>query len=163
MRCLSTPSYGGAAVCIVFHCTGGYLVCTTYQRAAAYRPDGERIREFNGSADHFGNFISAVRSRRREELNADIQEGHLSSALCHLANISFRLGTVVPFDRRGNTFGNSGEANETLDRTVTHLSANMVPIDDTNLQVGRRLTINPQTETFVNDPEADRYLTRDYR
>ena len=35
--------------------------------------------------------------------------------------------------------------------------------DDCNLQVGRRLTINPQTETFVNDREADRYLTREYR
>src|SRR5439155_11242749 len=98
----------------------------------AYRPNGEMIREFNGSADHFGNFISAVRSRRRDDLNADIQEGHLSSALCHLANISFRLGRVIPLDRRGDTFGSAAEANETLDRTVAHLSANMVPVHDPN-------------------------------
>jgi predicted dehydrogenase len=163
VRGLATDPYRGAAIGNVFHCANGYLVCTTYQRAAAFRPNGEMIREWGGSHDHFGNFISAVRSRRREDLNADILEGHLSSALCHLANISFRLGTVVPFERRGDLFGSAGEANETLDRTITHLSANMVPIDDSNLQVGRRLTINPQTERFVNDAEADRYLTREYR
>ncbi len=163
VRGLPTPAYRGAMVGNVFHCTDGYLVCTTYQRAAAYRPDGELIRSFDGNGDHFGNFISAVRSRRREDLHADILEGHLSSALCHLANISFRLGTVVPFDRRAGVLGDDPQANETLNRTAEHLGSDHVPLDDCNLQVGRRLTLNPQTETFVNDREADTYLTREYR
>jgi hypothetical protein len=163
VRGLPTDAYRGAAVGNVFHCANGYLVCTTYQRAAAYRPNGELIRSFDGSADHFGNFIAAVRSRRHQDLNGDILEGHLSSALCHLANISFRLGTVVPCERRAGIFGNDAQATETLNRTVEHLSANRVPLDDSNLQVGRRLTINPQTETFVNDRAADAYLTREYR
>jgi predicted dehydrogenase len=163
VRGLPTPDYRGATVGNVFHCTEGYLVCTTYQRAAAYRPTGELIRSFDGGADHFGNFIAAVRSRRREDLHADIQEGHLSSALCHLANISFRLGTVMPCDRRGTIFGNDAAGAETLNRTMEHLANNTVPLDDTNLQVGRRLTLNPQSETFVNDRQADAYLTREYR
>jgi predicted dehydrogenase len=163
VRGLRTDPYRGAAVGNVFHCAEGYLVCSTYQRAAAYRPNGELVRSFDGGADHFGNFIGAVRSRRREDLNADILEGHLSSALCHLANISFRLGTVVPVERRGGVFNGDAMAVEALERTIVHLDSNNVPLDDTNLQVGRRLTINPQTETFVNDPEADRYLTREYR
>jgi predicted dehydrogenase len=163
VRGLPTDPYRGAAVGNVFHCADGYLVCTTYQRAAAYRPNGEQIRTFDGGADHFANFISAVRSRRRQDLHADIEEGHLSSALCHLANISFRLGTVAPFDRAAGAFGNDTQATETLNRTLEHLSVNRVPMDDSNLQVGRRLTINPQTETFVNDREADTYLTRQYR
>ena len=49
-------------------------------------------------ADHFANFTKAVRSRNAGELHADILEGHLSSALCHLGNISYRLGREVPFD-----------------------------------------------------------------
>jgi predicted dehydrogenase len=163
VRGLPTPDFRGAMVGNVFHCSEGYLVCTSYTNAAAYRPNGERIRNFSGTADHFGNFIAAVRSRRRQDLNADIQEGHLSSALCHLANISFRLGSVVPFDRRNGVFSSDAAANETLNRTVEHLSNDMVPIDDCNLQVGRRLTINPQAETFVDDREADTYLTRQYR
>jgi predicted dehydrogenase len=163
VRGLRTDPYHGAAVGNVFHCTDGYLVCTSYQQAAAYRPNGEQIREFSGSADHFANFISAIRSRRRQDLNADILEGHLSSALCHLANISFRLGTVARSTRWGGIFGSDVEANLTLSRTIDHLAGNQVPLDDTNLQVGRRLTIDPQTETFVNDREADTYLTREYR
>ncbi len=46
---------------------------------------------------HYNNFVSAVRSRRREDLKADIEQGHLSSALCHLANISYRLGRPTAF------------------------------------------------------------------
>ena len=48
---------------------------------------------------HFGNFIAAVRSRKADDLNADILEGHYSTALCHLANISYRLGEDVPFNK----------------------------------------------------------------
>jgi hypothetical protein len=39
----------------------------------------------------------------------------------------------------------------------------MVPLDKTNYLLGRRLTIDPKTETFVNEAEANRMLTRDYR
>ncbi len=48
-----------------------------------------------GPGDHFENFIHAMRSRRIEDLNADIQEGYLSSACCQLGNISYRLGGQV--------------------------------------------------------------------
>src|SRR5438093_1373793 len=51
------------------------------------------------SGGHFGNFINCVRNRKREELAADIQEGHLSSALCHLGNISYRLAKERRFEK----------------------------------------------------------------
>ena len=41
---------------------------------------------------HFMNFVQAVRDRKPEALNAPILEGHVSSALCHMGNISHRLG-----------------------------------------------------------------------
>ena len=41
----------------------------------------------------FGNFIDCVRSRKRENLNAEILEGHRSALLCHLGNISYQLGS----------------------------------------------------------------------
>ena len=49
-------------------------------------------------SDHFANFITCVRSRKAEELNAPIQEGHISCALVHLANASYRLGRALRFD-----------------------------------------------------------------
>jgi predicted dehydrogenase len=46
----------------------------------------------------FRNFIDCVRSRRRGDLDAEILEGHLSAALCHLANASGRLERTLRFD-----------------------------------------------------------------
>jgi predicted dehydrogenase len=48
--------------------------------------------------DHFANFIKCVRSRKAEELSAPIQEGHISCALVHLANASYRLGRTLRVD-----------------------------------------------------------------
>ncbi len=163
VRGLPSLNYRGASVGNVFHCTEGVLVFTTYSTAVAMRPDGEVIRRFTGGGDHFGNFIRAVRSRRREDLKADIHEGHLSSALCHLANISYRLGRATPFQPRPGVFSEDEASNETLTRTMEHLRESMLPLDRTNLTVGRRLTLDGHSETFVNDAEANRMLTRAYR
>jgi len=48
--------------------------------------------------DHFANFIKCVRSRKKDELNAPIEEGHVSCALVHLANASYRLGRALRVD-----------------------------------------------------------------
>jgi len=48
--------------------------------------------------DPFANFIDCVRTRKRDDLDAEILEGHLSSALCHLANASHRLERTLRFD-----------------------------------------------------------------
>ena len=72
----------------------GGLKVTSYNSGAAFNPAGEKVAEFKGGSDqlHYDNFVKAVRSRNHADLNADIEEGHLSSALCHLGNISLRLG-----------------------------------------------------------------------
>jgi hypothetical protein len=44
----------------------------------------------------FGSFLHAVRTRKVEDLNADVEHGHYSAALCHLANISYRLVRRFP-------------------------------------------------------------------
>src|SRR6185437_15999128 len=74
----------------------------------------ENARRGPGGRDHFANFIAAVHSRKTDDLNADILEGHYSAALCHLANISYRLGTSVPFDSKTKAFGDNKEAYEAL-------------------------------------------------
>jgi predicted dehydrogenase len=69
--------------------------------------------------NHFTNFLDCVKSRNRQNLNAEIMEGHLSTSLCHLGNIACRLKRTLHF--------------------------------------------NPDTEKFVNDSEADLYLSKSYR
>lgn len=66
---------------------------------------------------HVENFLKAVRSRKRSDLNCDILEGHRSAALCHMANDSYRVGRSLVFDAEAENFGPDSEANEFLSRT----------------------------------------------
>ena len=66
--------------------------------------------------DHYANFIGAVRSHKRSDLNAEIEEGAASTVLVHLANISYRLGRSINFDSKTMTCGNDAEANKLLTR-----------------------------------------------
>jgi predicted dehydrogenase len=163
VRGLKTDPYKNARVGNIFHCAEGYLVLGSYEGAVAFDPNGQVIKKFGGGGDHFGNFLQAVRNRKMEELHADILEGHLSSALCHLGNTSYRLGKPQPFSQKSKAFGDDKDAYETLARMEEHLKANSVPLDATSYQVGRKLAIDSKAEKFVNDKEADALLTREYR
>ena len=70
----------------------GTLIQHFKDDATAFNNKGELIKKFGGGENHFGNFVKAVRSRKAGDLNADILEGHQSTALCHAGNISYRLG-----------------------------------------------------------------------
>ena len=65
---------------------------------------------------HFENFINCVRSRKREELHCEILDGHLSTSLAHLANISYRLSRSLKFDASAERFEGDAEANALLTR-----------------------------------------------
>jgi len=62
------------------------------------------------------NFIQAVRSRKQADLHAEIEEGHLSSSLVHLANISYRTGRTINFDPAKEQIINDAEAAKMLRR-----------------------------------------------
>ena len=144
----------------VWYGSEGFVVCPSYSGGVAYSNDGEILEEFSGSGDHFGNFIKAVRSGKKEDLNADILEGHLSSALCHLGNISYRVGTseVLP---KGKVFDSKG-ADDAVKSMVDHLGEHKVSTTDTKIVIGKKLTLD-KNENFVGDKEADALLTREYR
>jgi predicted dehydrogenase len=162
VRGLRTDPLRKASVGNIFHCANGVVVCPNYNSGIAFDNDGKELARFNGMGDHFANFLQAVRSRKESDLHADVLEGHLSSALCHLGNISYRLGTLEA-PSKSNVFGDNAEAAEALARMEKHLKDNKVDLAKTPLRVGRKLKINTQTETFVNDKEADAQLTREYR
>jgi hypothetical protein len=139
------------------------MVCTDYRSATAFTPKGEVIKKFSGGENHFGNFIKAVRSRKNTDLNADILEGHLSSALCHLGNVSYRLGTEQSFNKQTKAFGDDKDAADSMERMRDHLKDNSVKLEETNYRIGRKLAFDPKGERFLGDTEADALLTREYR
>jgi uncharacterized protein YabE (DUF348 family) len=66
---------------------------------------------------HYGNFVDAIRANDPKILTCDILEGHLSSVLPHLANISYRVGHQIEFDGKSETIkGNDKKANDLLTR-----------------------------------------------
>jgi hypothetical protein len=69
---------------------------------------------------HRQNFIDAVRKRESTLLSADILEGHVSSSLCHLANISYRLGRELTFDQHAERFVGDSQADGYLTRQYRH-------------------------------------------
>lgn len=72
-----------------------------------------------GIEPHFVNFLDCMRSRKWQDLNADILEGHMSASMMLMGNIAYRTG--------------------------------------------RKLTFNGNAERFINDDDANTYLTRQYR
>ena len=81
-------------------------------------PDGPEIpTAFAEGPSHFENFIECVRSRKREDLRCEVEDGHMSTALCHLANIAYKTGRKLEFDPETETFPGDDEANRLLTRT----------------------------------------------
>ena len=66
---------------------------------------------------HWGNFLEAVRAGADAPLHSDIVEGHLSTTLCHLANVSYRVGRSLTFTNATERFGDDADANALLTRT----------------------------------------------
>jgi predicted dehydrogenase len=176
VRGLKTDDYKGAKVGNIWVGTDGYVVCPNYAGGVAYDKDGKERERFGWNAEkkqfvgsdqnHFDNFVKAVRSRRHEDLNCDIAEGHLSASLCHLANISYRLGeereiaaaASAPGDKAVQEFGAG---------LVAHLKANKVDAATAG-RFGPVLHIDPATEKFVGPKtaltdKANALLFREYR
>lgn len=157
--------YKGASIGVIVECENGWVSIPSYDSGTVYDKDNKEIKKFKGGADHFQNFLKAVRSRRKEDLNADILEGHLSSALCHTGNISYRLGQQYTADEIKERIKSDKEAAESFGRMVEHLEHNKIDLKQKNLALGPVLTMDPKTERFTGTgaAEANKMLTRNYR
>jgi predicted dehydrogenase len=107
-NCIGNIFYGSEG----FMAIDGY---TSYKTYLGKKQEPGPSRREGGST--WVNFIQAVRSRKREDLVADIEEGHLSSAAMHLANISYLTGRSIDFDPVKEQIRNDAAANAMLRRT----------------------------------------------
>jgi predicted dehydrogenase len=164
VRGLRTPDFHGEKVGNFFHCEGGLVTEGKFypNGSSEAQPIASSPRGPGGG--HFQNFIEAMRSRQQSDLNADILEGHYSSALCHLANMSYRLGEETPFVPQTKSFGDNAEAYETLARMEEYLGkTNSIPLEGLKYRLGRKLSVDGPNETITGDEDAVALLTRNYR
>ena len=170
VRGLPTEPQKKANVGVIFYGSEGYVVMGSYEGALAFDLEGKQTKKFSGGGDnlHFDNFVKAVRSRKHEELNADILQGHLSSALCHLGNISYRLGDAVSVTEgkeRLQSVKAKSDAIDTFERFTSHLADNNVDLEKHKIQYGPTLALDSKAETFTGpgSDKANPMLTREYR
>jgi predicted dehydrogenase len=113
VRGLPTNDERNVKVGNIFYGSTGYMVVNggkwqTFMGANSEPGPSGPTKDAHG-VDHFQNFVEAMKTRNAATLNAPVEEGHLSSALCHLANISYRLGRKLHFDAKSERFvGDNG-------------------------------------------------------
>jgi predicted dehydrogenase len=164
-RGLKSPAFHGQSVGNILHFEEGVVAGGKFYRNG--KGNGEEVpavdAERKRGGDHFANFIACARNRDQSKLHADIEVGHVSSGLCHLGNISYRLGAPAEYDQSLGKVSGNDYATDALTRMAEHLKDSKITFNGKNLLVGRRLDFDGKSERFANDKEADALLTRDYR
>ncbi len=120
-RYTNQEGYKGVEVGNIFYGSDGYLEIAgdTWRAFRGREKDPfASSKELSGNheADHYRNFIEAVRSGKKEDLHCEIREGVISSDLAHLANISYRVGRSLIFDGAAEKFVSDPEADSLLKR-----------------------------------------------
>jgi predicted dehydrogenase len=153
--------YRGIRMGNVIQCEEGYFAGGR-GGGWVYDNDGKKIKQFpgDGGAGHQLNFIHAVRQRDKSLLHADIKEGHLSAALCHMGNISYLSGLVASPDEIKSKLEDNTPALDTFERLEEHLKANGVNIQTTPMTLGEQLKLDLETETFET-PDANSKIIAD--
>jgi len=157
--------YRGVSIGNVVDCEGGYLITGGYFKAQAFDRDGKLVKEFKGEDRLMANFIDVVRSRKTADLYGPIDEGHVSSALCHLGNISHRLGQAAAEGEIAEKIKGDVGLTEAYGRMTEHLRANEVNLAKTPATLGLPLVLQPGEEQFsgTHAAPANAMLSRDYR
>ncbi len=157
--------YHGTRVGICIECEAGYFTGTN--GGTFFDNDGKKVKQYSGagSGSHQANFIEAVRSRKSGDLHADILEGHLSSALCHMGNISHRLGKALSREQVEDQCNSKDLKAEVFERLLKHALVHEKDFSSRKMILGPSLEFDASTERFTGTlaAEANELVKGDYR
>lgn len=148
---------------VIFAAEDGYLVAASHSAAVAFNDRGEKLLTFSGRGDPFADFLAAVRDRHTTPDAASIENGHRSATLCHLANISYRLGAACD----SMSIAERLIAGGIMEPAAAEALAADWP-KRLATRFGPLLRFDGAREQFVDGPqelaaEANRLLAREYR
>ena len=156
---------------ILIDCEGGYFAGSA-SGGAIYDPQGQVIENL-GEGDspraleqaHLSNFLAAVRSRKTDDLAAEALMGHHSTACCHMANISHRLGKPSSPEAIRATLSGNSEMTDAFERCRSYLSENGVDLDETPAPLGPWVSLDADQGRFVGEfaDAANALSRREYR
>ncbi len=156
---------------VVIDCEGGYFAGDG-SGGAIFDKKGKKVHDL-GEGDspkaleiaHLSAFLAAVRSRKASDLAAEALEGYRSTACCHMANVSHRLGKLSsPEAIRAKIAGNT-EMADAFERCRDYLKENGVDLDSTPSTLGPWVSLDANHGRFVGDfaDAANELLRREYR
>ena len=141
------------------------MVIPSYTGATAFDNENNELKKWQGGGNHYQNFLQAVQSQDASLLNAPIEEGHLSSALCHTGGVSHQLGVALPVQDIQSQFSHESKMFEdSVNRMLQHLKANEA-VDNGAAEVvwGNELLMDPKAETIIENSRAADMMSREYR
>lgn len=163
-------NYKGIKEGAVAHCENGYVA-----GGFAYDNNDKKIEvpgadekkkfksfSLDNGRDHLSNFIASVRQRDLRPGLRDIEVGHYSTCLCHLANTSYRLGKEQSPGAILEQIKGKPQALETFERMKAHLADLGIRIDENKAILGQWVEYDPKKEIFTGDnaTEANKLLRR---
>jgi len=158
---ISMDTWYGVPAGIVVYCEDGYI-----GNNSAYKNNGRLIKTFESTREGTKeNFINAVRSRDLKSQNATVLDGHLSMALVHMGNISYRLGQGTSNGEVRERIKGTTGLEESFERIDNHLYANRIDLKKSSIQLGPMLTFDAASEKFTGDyaAEANKLVRPGYR
>jgi hypothetical protein len=140
--------YRKSSVGVVAQCEHGYINIAENGGAIAYDNDGKKIQAFEGSDNgaHRKNWIKAIQTRK--VTHGLLEEGHLSTSMCHLANISYLAGAEKANAQLADAVASDLTTKDAYWRMLDHLKSNEVDLDATKPIVGPLLKVDGKTETL---------------
>ncbi|MFV1994181.1 MAG: Gfo/Idh/MocA family protein [Verrucomicrobiales bacterium] len=158
-----SPARNSIRVGIIVKCEGGELRGGRGGMYSVAEDGKSKLEKFpgNGGMDHQENFLAVVRSRRHQDLRSNIVAAERSSAVAHLANISYLSGSAGEGKAVNDHIGDNAMLQTIRQEQARQLKA--WGIDTPSYTLGKKLAIDPATAT-VKTPGADpRLIKRDYR
>jgi predicted dehydrogenase len=164
----SMDRFRGSGVGVLVQCENGHVLVPNYTSVEAFDRQGREVKRwtspegYDSLEGHQDNWLSAIAAGDPSRLNAEIHEGHLSSALCHMGGVSQQLGKPAPMREIMERVSANDLLANAVDRMAGHLRANGVDIDngDGVVSLGPWLDLDPSTEKFTNSDAANELRAR---
>ena len=156
-------SFKGQQVGNIIEYEGGWLSGDHAGNCAIFDKYGKELKRFKGARSHFDTWIESIQTKKQDPMQS-AENGHLSSALAHIGNISWQFGGTKPLDEVKSAFDHPAGV-EAIERMEQHLAANGVDVSKKGMRVGPLLERATEGERFTGShaEQANALLKDSYR
>lgn len=149
VRGLPTKAHQGITTGNIIECENGSLSGGHGPECTAFDKDGKEVASFKGKKSHMQSFVDSCHSGKILYSHG-AENGHLSAALAHIGNISWKLGEPTRPDGIREAIKNANTS-DAVDRMLAHLADNSIDTTKNLLALGKPLRMDPETERFTGD------------